>query len=65
MQSIKDVFNSMQNVTQEEKVKITKLVSIVERVFRMKELLKNLNHVHKLTQMIAEQNDDQVVILKQ
>ena len=54
MQSIKDVFNSMQNVTQEERVEMTRLVSKVERVFRMKELLTNLSNVDRLTEMIAE-----------
>ncbi len=48
----------MENVTQDERVEMTRLVSKVERVFRMKELLKNLSHVDRLTKVIAEQNDD-------
>jgi hypothetical protein len=33
---------------------MTRLVSKVEKVFRMKELLKNINNVDRLTEMIAE-----------
>ncbi len=64
MQSIKDTFNLMENVTQEEKVEMNRLVSKMEKIFRMKELLRNINNVGRLTEMISEQNDDQVLILK-
>ncbi len=58
MQSIKDVLNSMSNITQEEKVEMNRLVSKVKKVFKIRELLTNMYHVDQLTEMIAEYNDD-------
>ena len=58
MQLIKDMFDSIENVTQEEKVEMTRLASKLEKIFRMKELLRNINNVDRLNEMIAEQNDD-------
>ena len=48
----------MENVTQDERVEMTRLVSKVKKVIKIKELLTNMNHVDQLTEMIAEQNDD-------
>ena len=48
----------MQNVTQKEKAEMTRLVSKVKKVFKIRELLTNMNHVDQLSEMIAEYNDD-------
>ena len=58
MQSVKDIFYRMNNVTDEEKREMNQLLDNIKKIANMKELLKNISSAERLAEMVRRSDDN-------